>query len=371
MYPKRHGDEYYDTNTYKVDSKGKQVYALLKNKSETYLQIEGLDIMAKQLNSKREWVPYFAMDQFNHPICPRLETNMLYLELDISYPKNSENKELYPKLNDKEYYIGKNKACQYAKEENQEQYYAQNKEEEYYAFQINESGDFIEFPRINKNNEAIYIQEKDSFSYLFNLSKFLPLYPKNNLNEYYVKVYGKECFAIRNNRPFYAKTGQGHDIIPRESNNLPYYIFYTDNGKKYEVYPKKNNEEYYLEYTSCKRYAKKDKDQYYAKKENQDDFLADEYTYQYYALDKDNVEIYPSKSNKNNFYKKINNKEIVAKNKNLMKGFYAKDLDKNEFYPKSFEEEMIKIEIIPEVRENYEFIEATLLDIITHEASTT
>lgn len=371
MYPKRNGDEYYDTNTYKVDSTGKQVYAVLKNKSETYLQIEGFDIMAKQLNSNREWVPYFAMDQFNHPICPRLETNMLYLELDIAYPKNSKNKELYPKLNDKEYYIGKNKACQYAKEENQEQYYARNNNEQYYAFHMNDSGDFIEFPRINKKNEAIYIQKDNYFSYPFNLSKFLPLYPKNNLDEYYIKLYDKECFAIRNNIPFYAKNEQGHEILPRGINKVPYYIFYTDKGKKYEIYPKKNNEQYYLDQKGYKPYAKKAEDEYYAKKENQDEYFAEEYALQYYAINKDNVEIYPSKSNKNNFYKKINEKEILAQNKNLRKGFYAKDWDKNEFYPKSFEEEIIKIENVPQVKKNYEFIEPTILDIIAHEASAT
>lgn len=372
MYPKINGDEYYNTNTYKIDSDGKEVYASLKNGSEKYLQFKGLDIMAKKFNLKREWVPYFAMDQFKHPICPRLETNMMYLELDIPYPKNSKDKQLYPKLNDKEYYIGKNRECQYALDEYQEQYYALNGNDMYYAFHFNDSGEDIEFPRKNKKQEDIFIVNNYYVSYPFNLSKFQPIYPKNELDEYYMKVNDIECFAIRNNKPFYAKNNQGHEILPRDSKNSPYYIFYMENSKKYQVYPTINKEQYYLQNKQYKVYAKKDKDEYYAKKENKDEFFADASNEPYYAKNKNEVEIYPSKNNKNNFYKKIKEKEIVARNKRTWQGFYARDLNKNEFYPKLFYQ-IIENESIPqvEVKTNYDFIEPTLTDIMTHVASAT
>lgn len=378
MYPKRNGDEYYDTTSYKTDSSGDEIYATLKNGSQKYLQINELDIMAQKRNETGERVPYFAVDEFKHPICPRLERNIMYLELNIpyprkfqSYPNNFQYIELYPKLNNKEYYIGKNGQCQYATNENQEEYYATNVNKMYYAFQRNTIGEFIEFPRVDKNAKEVYIVENDQFLYPFNLSNLQPKYPKDlRRNEYYLRLKNMDCFAIRNNKPFYAKNRNGHDIFPNDTKRKQYYIFYILDGKKYEVYPKRNKDQYYLDQNSLKIYAKKDNDEYYAKKENDDEYFADEHAIPYYAKNSDYVEVYPSNSRKDNFYKIIRKKEILALDKKTRQSFYAKDFAQNEFYPKSFEDER-KPESPPKVKvkKNYEFIDPTLTDIITHEAS--
>lgn len=371
MYPKINGDEIYDTNTYKTDFLGNEIYATLKNGSEKYLQINEFDIMAKKSNLRGEKVPYFALDKFKHPICPRLKHNMMYLELDIPYPRNSHFKELYPKLNNKEYYIGKNEKCRYAKNETQEDYYATNENKMYYAFEKDDdTGDLIEFPTLNKKGEEIYITENDLFMYPFNLTKLQPIYPiDSESNEFYYHMNNRECFAIRNNTPYYAKNNKGHDILPFDTRYNPYYIFYILNEKKYEIYPKKNNEEYYLAVGYYEIYAKKGDDQYYAKKENDDDYFATDYQIPYYAVNHDNVEIYPSNNLNNNFYKIHKKIEILACDNKTRQGYFAKDFYKNEFYPKSFQDE--KMENVPkvEVKKNYDFIEPSLTDITTHEAS--
>lgn len=370
MYKKRNGNEYYDTNAYKTDSYGNEVYATLKNRSKIYLQIEGLDIMAKIKNSEGKMVPYFALDEFNHPICPRLKHNMMYLELDIPYPRNFKSKELYPKLNNKEYYIGINKQCHYALNEHGEEYYAKNNNIKYYAFYENADGEFIEFPKQNKTHEDIYIIEENNFLYPFNLNKLQPIYPTDKQSkEYYLRLNDKECFAIRNSTPFYAKDKDGRDILPHDSTGFTYYIFYMLNNKKYEVYPKINEDEYYVNHNYIEIYAKKDKDDYYATKKNKCNFFAKHYHLQFYAKTGKNVEIYPSNNHGDNFYKKIGKKEMIAKDLNNGKGFFARDCNQNEIYPKSFENEKEESPPIVEVKKNYDFIEPTLNDIITHEAS--
>lgn len=370
MYPKLNGNQYYDKNVYETDSSGNEIYAQLKNGSEIYLQINGLDIMAKRINSKREKVPYFALDKFKHPICPLLKRNMMYLELNIPYPQNTQSKELYPKLNNKEYYIGTNSICRYAINQHFEEYYATNQNKMYYAFKINENQDFIEFPRINKQNEPTFIWEEDNLLYPFNLNTLKPLYPRDSaLNEFYLKKNGKDCFAIRDNKPFYAKDNKRHDILPNDANYIPYYIFYMLNEKKYEVYPRRDNKDYYKDVNYFEMYAKKDKDEYYAKRENNDDYFALKTGFPFYASNGNKVEIYPSTHNGNNFYLKLQKQEKIAINKRNKKGYYAKNFAEEEFYPKSFEDEKIKNIPQVQVKKNYEFIEPSLTDIIAHEAT--
>lgn len=371
MYRKRNGNEYYDTNTYKTDSSGNEIYATLKNGSKIYLQIGGLDVMAKMKNSQGKMVPYFALDEFNHPICPRLEQNMMYLKLNVPYPSNAKSKQLYPKLNNKEYYIGTNQQCIYALDEYGEEYYAKNNNIEYYAFYKNANKEFVEYTRVNKNNENTYIKEENNFLYPFNLKTLQPIYPTDrNKNQYYLKLTNnKECFAVKNNTPFYAKDKNGNDILPYDFTGFTYYIFYILNEKKHEVYPKRDKDEYYLDYNYEEKYAKKAGDEYYATKKNKCNFFAKHYHIQFYAKTAKDVEIYPSDEHGNNFYKKIRNKEIIAKNLKYRQGFFAKDHNDNEIYPKSFENEKEESPPIVEIKKNYDFAEPTLNDIITHEAS--
>lgn len=365
MYPqKENGDQYYDTKSYRTDSNGNEIYARLKNNCQIYLTDEfGFDIMAKRKNAEQKVVPYFAFDEEDHPICPRLEKNMMYLELDISYPQKL-NLELYPKLNDKEYYIGQNDKCRYALSQLGYQYYARIKNKKYYAFEKNAAKDFIEFPIIAERGKKKYIIEDSNYIYPFNITKLKPLYPKDQyLNEIYLKLNNNECFAIKNNIPFYAKTKDGHDILPYDTKNEKYYIFsMSDNNKKIEFYPKKGKNDYYLVKDKCEIYAKKLDDEFYARNEKNND-----------GVNKADMQFYSSTRNKDNteenFYPKEGKREVIAKNLKTGQGYYARTFKEKEIYPKSFEVEKEKSKPKTTVRKNYNFIGPSLTDIIEHKAS--
>lgn len=375
MYPQRvNGDQYYDTNRYKKDSNGNEIYAKLKNNCQIYLEIDGLDIMAKKKIGPRRSVLYFAVDDKGHPICPRLVNDMKYIELDISYPENHIYIELYPKLNNKEYYIGLNGKCRYARNQFRIDYYAQNNYKDYYAFKINKEQDFIEFPKIAIGGQKVYIKEGTNYIYPFNITKLKPLYPKDeHLNDCYLSLGGKECFAIRDNKPFYAKTKDGQDILPLDTDNFHYYIFSMSGNKKIEIYPIRNKKEYYIDKNNCEIYAENLDDQFYARNEKNDDYFARKSQKPYYAVNGDRVQFYPSKRNvdntEENFYLKEGNIEVIAKKLKSGQGYYAKNSKKKEIYPKSYEVEKIKSKPKMEVKDNYNFIEPTLINIIEHEAS--
>lgn len=331
---------------YKVDASGNELYAKSDDNSERYIKNGIFDVMAKKRDSTGKLNPYFARDKDGHPICPILYENMHCLELDIPYPKQN-NCELYPKLNDKEYYIAQNKICRYALDENGMKYYASYYCSDemnqwlkifYYAFRHDENGDIVDFPIINQRTMTpFYITYKDRIIYPCSKTKRKVIYPVNiHGDEYYVEFGGKQCYGhiqptINSAAfPVYAKKKWGEDILAL-NNKVPYYAFSMYKGaKKREYYPRKNDraEEFYLKWNNHEIYAKNDNGEYCA---------LDKKRHPYYAINNNMIEIYPVSQLGKQIYRVENKVERVAENKKTKMGFYAKDQFLNEFYPKKFE----------------------------------
>lgn len=350
---------------YETDEFGDEIYPV-KNGDQIYIKpTNNFEIMAKKKDSNGNFTPYFARNRNNHPICPLLKDNMKYLELNIPYPKNSENnKELYPKRNEKEYYIGLNENCIYAKNEDGVDYFATYKNKSYYAFRKNKKGDVIEFPVQNKNNEFTYIIRDDIFIYPLNLTQHEIIYPvDSDGNQHYLEKEGKQYYGFEDGYPTYAKNKNKDDILAL-NNQSPYYAFCLVEGNEY--YPSlQNKDEFYLIQNGRKVYAKRaNKTEYYARTRNRNEILADDKNEPYYALSYKQIEIYPSNNLKNDFYKIVDNMECVAKNKITNVGFYAKNFLISEFYPKTFHEELDL-----QVEEKITQVEPTLNDIMVHNAS--
>ena len=368
MYPKDiHGDDMYDSNEYKKDSFGNEIYAKSENGTEIYLKINGTEIVAKKRNSNGNLVPYFAKDTEGHPICP-FSPDMTHIEMDIPYPKNAENKELYPRRIGHEYYIGIHGNCKYARDENNEPYYAkQTGLEPYYAFKLNEKKDTVQYPIENNEGEIIYITRDDKIIYPENLTKRQIIFPLDSEgNPRYLEMNGKQFYAFSyGDGVIYAKNKEGDDILAADQ-GIPYYGFKMRKIGKQEIYPKlKNKNEYYLSHNNLKVYAKTpEKNEYYAQIVHSGEYCADNNGNEYYATNIDNVEIYPRNKKGFQFYKNINNCELIAINKKTNEGFYAKDKKLNEFYPKNFIlEEEINIE------EKHNLSTLTLKNIISHNAT--
>lgn len=358
-----------NTGRYQIDSFGNQIYPLSSDGGERYIKNGKFDIMAKKRDFRGNIHPYFAHDKDGNPICPFLKENMKYLELNIPYPKRGD-KELYPKLDNREYYIGQDENCKYARDENNQEYYARFMNEFYYAFKRNEKGDLVDFPIENQQKkEAMYILFVDKIQYPLNWPERRIIYPAHSNdfvdrilyplnwtkrrviypvdssgNEYYLKNRGKQYYGhLQFNItalgvPIYAKNKLGNDILAFDK-TIPYYAFSIFNfTKQSESYPEmKNRRQFYLRQNNREIYAKHKKQEIYAKTENRDEYCAlDKKNISYYAIDENNIEIYPSTRLGKNIYRMESNKEKVAENKNSKQGFYAKDQFLNEFYPKQF-----------------------------------
>lgn len=337
------GNEYYPLDIYAKDKNQNELYASKADKSQFYLSktINGKvkEVMAKQQNTNKEFEPFFAFDKENDPICPLLTENQKCLAENVPYPKKNK-KEKYPKRHQHEYYVDRGQGMTYAKNENQDDYCAINSQgKRYYAFTTTSENEEVEFPPQKKNKENIYIEEGNNIIYPLNITKNLPVYATDkDGNEVYfqknnVEVYGRN----KSNLPIYAKYQDGKDR-PALQNNVPYYSFYDKNGKTYQYYPKlKDKTEFYIKEGNKEKYAKFDNDERYAQNLNKNDILAKEDNIPYYAINKDNIEMYPQVEGEK-YYRKADNIERIAFDKNSNKGFYAKNKQEDEFYPKNFKD---------------------------------
>lgn len=330
------GNEYYPLEKYAKTQDNNEIYAQ-KNNSQFYLaKSNGEEIMAKQFNNKNKLVPFFAMDANQHPICPLLKKDQRYLTENVPYPKRS-NIERYPKRHQHEYYIDRGHGMTYAKNEVRDDYCATNSQgKKYYAFKTLDNEE-IEFPPKNNNKENIYIEENDTIIYPLNITKNLPVYAKDDENnEVYFQKNNVEFYGLNKSQlPIYAKDKDGNDR-PAVQNNVPYYSFFNQNGTMYQYYPKLNDKtEFYIKEGNKEIYAKFAADERYAQTVTNDDILAKDNDIHYYATSGQNIEMYP-KLQGQSFYRKEDNVERIALNKTNNEGFYAKNKDNDEFYPKNF-----------------------------------
>lgn len=366
------GNEYYAIPLYAKDNNQSEIYAKKSNNDEFYLQQgnDGQESFALKKDSKGQLVPYFATTSTNIPICPILEVRQKFLKSDISYPRHN-NKDVYPKRNNREYYIMNGNISKYAKNEFLDEFYAINEQQQpYYGGELTNEGFLVEIPARDHNHKTIYIESADSIQYPFDESKNRPIYPVlDGGDEMYLEKNNVQIYAKnKQNLPVYAKKGNGDDYLA-SNNGIPYYAYYnTSDAKKIEYYPKlKNRRQFYLRSGKKKIYAKHNFDEKYAKTENQNDFLAEDDSVQYYATKNNNEEeFYPSLSSGKNFYRLVDSKELIAMNKTTKLGFYAKDEFKNQFYPKDFNK--VEQPNVAEIELPVLVTEPTLEEILKHEA---
>lgn len=331
------GNDYYPMEKYAKTKDNDEIYAK-RNKMEFYLiNKDNEEIMAKQHNSKKELVPYFALDAHDIPICPILKKDQKCLAQNLPYPKKN-NIERYPKRHNHEYYIDKGSGMGYAKNNLNDEYCATNSQhKKYYASKTSPENEEIEYPPRDHQNKTTYIEDSNTVIYPLNITKNLPIYSKDNEdNEVYFQKKNVEIYGCNKSRlPIYAKYKSGDDR-PALRNKVPHYSFFEKEGKVYQYYPKsKDNSEFYIKEGTKDVYAKFDTAERYAKTQNKDDILAENNKIPYYATDGQNIEMYPSSGGKT-FYRKEANIEKIAFNKTTNEGFYAKNTDKDEFYPKDF-----------------------------------
>lgn len=331
------GNEYYPLERYATTKDREEIYAQKDNNQFYLSKSNDEEVMAKQFNSQKELVPYFAVDTNQNPICPLLTKDQKCLIQNVPYPKKSKI-ERYPKRNQHEYYINRGHGIKYAKNENNDDYCATNSlGKKYYAFKTSEENEEVEFPPSNHKDENTYIEENNTIIYPLNITKNVPVYSKDkDNNEVYFQKNNVEFYGHNKSRlPIYAKDKDGNDR-PALRNNVPHYSFFDKNGTVYQYYPKLNDKnEFYIKEGNKEMYAKFAAEERYAQTSTRDDILAQDNNIPYYATDGKNVEFYP-KLGGQNFYRREANIEKIALNKSNNEGFYAKNTDDDEFYPKNF-----------------------------------
>lgn len=322
------GDEYYGTQ-YAKKRTGHEYYAQKKNGSQFYFtQSDGYEIMATKLIEGQR-VPFFAVDNTGHPICPFTKDvkNENILRFNIDYYTDPSQNELYPRRNTRDYFILALNHIKYAKNATGDQYYPLMDGKAYYASKQS-GGEVIEFPAKDKTGKNRYIEDNGIIIYPRNITSDIPLYNINLTtgDEVYLKKNKKEFYGCNSRRlPFYAKN-KNFDHFFATDNEKPYYASYTnDNNITFEYYPKlMNTKQFYLHI---------DLSEIYAKHDSNDILATDEQNVTFYAKN-DVGEYYPSLKDGKNFYKKIDNIETLAVIGT--DGYYAKDNLDNEFYPKNF-----------------------------------
>lgn len=338
------GNEYYSLARYARHKDGYEIYALKANGDEFYLKNrDGTEVMAR-IMSESGSIPYFARTSDQIPICPILHKNQESLRVDIAYYRTNQKGEIYPKRDNREYYIDDGRKMIYAKNEKNEEYYATVNNKPYYATKILENGDRVQYAITDASGKPKYIEENDIYIYPINITKNVPIYPVDATGkQIYLEKNNKQYYGFNTQRlPVYAKE-QNHDDYFALDNKVPYYSFYEINGEQYQYYPKlKTKRQFYLKIGNKEIYAKFKSKERYAKSENaKDDILAVDNNIQYYATNENSIEVYPE-ARQDQYYREENLVEKVAVNKTNQEGFYAKTQE-SEFYPKNFND-------IPEVK---------------------
>lgn len=340
------GNQYYGAGVYAKDLNNDEIYAKMKNGTEHYLFKDGINIMAKRRDASGNFSEYFALDKDGYPVCP-LGDNLVdherrVLKINIPYYKNADNIELYPRLSHGEYYISNNGNIKYAKNGINDEYFATASGIQFYAYKTSKGNDKIEYPAKNHLDEDIFIERENTIIYPLNITKDTPIYKTDsNNNEKYLEKHNHQFYGCNSKKlPIYAKLKNKDEFFAKK-NDAKYYASVKINNITYEYYPKlKNKKEFYLKQGDNEEiYAKKHGRDIYAKSEIGDDLLAINKALEpYYAKNKTNEEIYPSLNNLNQFYKKVDNVEIVALDKNS--GYYARRADSSEFYPKNYKDQI-------------------------------
>lgn len=320
LYPiDKYGNEYYQ-NGYKT-FENKTVFAKNNLGDEIYLNMGGkLDIYPPDnsyavdrdknpICALDNGKPYYIFSVDNEPIFP-IKRNYFPDKSDYRLDRNIEiyarhaGKQIYPELNGKQYYALDYGSEYMAINENGHTYYAVHNDEEYFA--LNYKGEFyfivstdgsVVYPCNLKTDSVIYKKDSEGneFYIEYNEKEWYGFNSKHEMR-YAKDKNGKEILAIDTTGPYYAERNGKH-FYPKDTDLNEYYLndinFYdvisnfgyakTNFGR--EIYPKREDGEYYFQNNLIEICAKDENDNYY------------------YANDKNNNNIYP---------KKINNKNVSS-----------------------------------------------------------